>query len=179
MTTQLRRAGASTATGNRWPSIGELWTFLGVALPTLAALIAPLPAVDLAYHLRAGAGILAGGGIPAVDAWTFTAAGTPWLDQQWGAQVLLAGVFQVAGWTGLVALRAALVAATFWLVTSTLTSMACARRPAALLALGSFVVAAPALALRPQLFAIVLFAAAIAILADRARHPRQIGRAHV
>ena len=88
--------------------------------------------------------------------------------------MLLAAVFQVAGWTGLALLRAALVGATFWLVMATLKAMGCAPRPAALLALGGFVVAAPALALRPQLFAIVLFAAALAILADRARHPRRL-----
>jgi hypothetical protein len=155
-------------------SIAQLWTFLGVALPTLAALLAPMPSVDLAYQLRAGAGILAGNGIPAIDTWTFTIAGAPWLDQQWGAQVLLAAVYQAAGWTGLALLRAALVGATFWLVMATLRSMGCAARPAALLALGAFVVAAPALALRPQLFAIVLFAASLAILADRARHPRRL-----
>src|SRR5262249_21441306 len=34
--------------------------------------------------------------------------------------------------------------------------------------------AAPALALRPQLFAIALFAAVLAILAARARHPRRL-----
>ncbi|HYK94636.1 MAG TPA: hypothetical protein VE011_02060 [Candidatus Dormibacteraeota bacterium] len=155
-------------------SLAELWMFLGVALPTLAALLVPMPSVDLAYQLRAGAGILAGHGIPATDTWTFTIAGAPWLDQQWGAQVLLAAVYQAAGWTGLALLRAALVGATFWLVMATLRSMGCAARPAALLALGGFVVAAPALALRPQLFTIVLFAAALAILADRARHPRRL-----
>ena len=26
----------------------------------------------------------------------------PWVDQQWGAQVILAGVYQLGGWTGLV-----------------------------------------------------------------------------
>jgi hypothetical protein len=155
-------------------SIAQLWTFLGVALPTLAALLVPMPSVDLAYQLRAGAGILAGQGIPATDTWTFTIVGAPWLDQQWGAQVLLAAVYQAAGWTGLALLRGVLVGATFWLVMATLRSMGCAARPAALLALGGFVVAAPALALRPQLFAIVLFAAALAILADRARHPRRL-----
>ena len=87
-------APAITRARTRWPSLGELWTFLGVALPALAALLVPMPAVDLAYQLRAGASILAGEGIPTVDTWTFTVAGTPWLDQQWGAQVLLAGVFQ-------------------------------------------------------------------------------------
>ncbi|MGH7732999.1 MAG: hypothetical protein ACREOE_04665, partial [Gemmatimonadales bacterium] len=155
-------------------SIAQLWTFLGVALPALAALLVPMPSVDLAYQLRAGAGILAGAGIPATDTWTFTIAGTPWLDQQWGAQVILAAGYQAAGWTGLAVLRAALVGLTFWLVMSTLRSMGCAARPASLLALIGFVIAAPALALRPQLFAIVLFAGSLAILADRARHPRRL-----
>ena len=90
-------------------SLRHLWAFLAVALPVLAALIAPLPATDLTYHLRAGEEILTTGRIPGVDTWTFTIAGEPWLDQQWGAQVILTAVFRVGGWTGLVLFRAALV----------------------------------------------------------------------
>jgi hypothetical protein len=86
-------------------TLPRLWVFLAVALPALAALIANLPSVDLTYHLRAGAGILDGGGIPTADSWTFTVFGDPWTDQQWGAQVILAAVYRVAGWTGLVLLR--------------------------------------------------------------------------
>ena len=163
-----------TTASYRWPTIGELWTFLGFALPALAALLVPMPAVDLTFQLRAGAEILSNGAIPSVDTWTFTVAGQPWLDQQWGAQVLLAAVFQATSWTGLAILRAALVAATFALVQATLRSMGCAQRPAALLALASFAVAAPALALRPQLFAIVLFAASTFVVADRRTHPRRL-----
>jgi len=158
----------------RWPTLGQLWTFLGFALPALAALLVPMPAVDLAYQLRAGADILAGNGIPSVDTWTFTVAGTPWLDQQWGAQVLLALAFQVGGWTGLAILRAALVGVAFWLLGKTLRSVGCASRPAAIISLLGFAVAAPALALRPQLFAIVLFAATMWILAARRAHPRRL-----
>ena len=98
------------------PTLGQLWSFLAVALPALAALLVPMPAVDLAYQLRAGADMLASHAIPTTDTWTFTVYGTPWLDQQWGAQVLLALVFQWTGWTGLAVLRAALVALTFALV---------------------------------------------------------------
>ena len=94
-------------------TLPRLWAFLAIGLPVLAALIANLPSVDLTYHLRAGAEILAGEGIPTVDTWTFTAAGTPWTDQQWGAQVILAAVYQVGGWTGLVVFRAALIGVIF------------------------------------------------------------------
>lgn len=182
-----RTPTSEPATSSRWPSIAELWTFLAVALPALASLLVPMPAVDLAYQLRAGDEILAGGGIPTVDRWTFTLADTPWVDQQWGAQVLLAAVFQVAGWTGLAILRAALVGLTFGLVLAAVRSawsfasvraggsaIASSARTATLIVLGSFAVAAPALALRPQLFGIALFAATLVILAQRAAHPRRL-----
>ena len=81
-----------------WPTLGQLWAFLGVFLPALAALLVPMPAVDLAYQLRAGGDILAGHGVPASDTWTFTVFGTPWLDQQWGAQVILAGSYNLNPW---------------------------------------------------------------------------------
>lgn len=169
------------------PSFGQLWAFLGIFLPALAALLVPMPAVDLTYHLRAGAGILAGDGIPTIDTWTFTVAGTPWLDQQWGAQVLLAAVFQATGWTGLAILRAGLVALTFGLLLATIRSawsiasvraggsaVASSARTATFVVLAFFAVAAPALALRPQLFALPLFAATLLILAERSRYPRRL-----
>jgi hypothetical protein len=167
--------------------MGQLWTFLAVALPVLASLLVPMPAVDLAYQLRAGADILAGHGIPTADAWTFTVTGTPWLDQQWGAQIVLTADFKAAGWTGLAILRAALVGLTFGLLLATVRSawsiastraggsaIASSARTATLLVLAFFAVGAPALALRPQLFGIVLFAATLLILVERSRHPRRL-----
>jgi hypothetical protein len=169
------------------PTFAQLWRFIAVALPVLAALLVPMPAVDLTYHLRAGAAILAGDGIPTVDTWTFTVAGAPWLDQQWGAQALLAGVFQAASWTGLAVLRAALVGAAFALLLAAVraswsrasvrsggSATASSSRTATLIVLLAFLVAAPALALRPQLFAVVLFAATLLILVQRAEHPRRL-----
>src|SRR6185436_13937520 len=109
-------------------------------------------------------------------------------DQQWGAQVLLTTVFDaVLGWTGLAVLRAFLVGLTFWLVLGAIRSawsiasvraggsaIASSARTATLITIAFFVVAAPALALRPQLFAIVLFAATVRILVERSRHPRRL-----
>jgi len=183
MAAALRRAPRTPT----WPTLGQLWGFLGVFLPALAALLVPMPAVDLAYQLRAGAEILAGNGIPDHDTWTFTVAGTPWLDQQWAAQVLLAAVFQVLGWTGLAVLRAALVGLAFWLLLGAIRSawsiasvraggsaIASSARTATLVTIAFFVVATPAFALRPQLLAIVLFAATVRILVERSSHPRRL-----
>ena len=47
-------------------------------------------------------------------------------------------------------------------------------RTAALLALGAFAVSAPALALRPQLIGMALFALTLFLVVDRSAHPRQV-----
>lgn len=153
-------------------TLPRLWTFLAVVLPTLAALLATLSSVDLAYQLRAGAEILDARAIPQVDTWTFTAAGLPWFDQQWGAPVLLALTYDVAGWTGLSVLRAALVALTFGSVFLVARQAGLADRSASWLTLGAFAIAAPALALRPQLFGMTLFALVLVALSQREAHPR-------
>ena len=153
-------------------SFARLWAVLAILLPALAALIANLSSVDLAYHLRAGGDILGGAGIPRADAWTFTALGQPWLDQQWGAQVILAAVYRLAGWTGLVLLRALLVGLLSALVLLVCVVRGADLRRAAWLTLSAFVVSAVALGLRPQLFGMVLLALVLLVLALRRDRPR-------
>lgn len=154
------------------PTFPELWTFLAVALPALAGLVR-LPTLDLAYQLRAGADILAGRGIPTTDAWTFTAAGQPWLDQQWGAQVILAAIYDVGGWTGLTVFRAAILAVVFGLLLVAVRWRAprIGGRIAAWLTLAAFIVAAPALSLRPQLLGVAGFVVMLVVLAGRRERP--------
>lgn len=147
---------------------------LAIALPVLASLLASLSSIDLAYHLRAGDEILATGSIPRADAWTFTGQGLPWVDQQWGSQVILATVFRLAGWTGLALLRAGLVGLIFGCLVLIARRRAWSWRNAALLTLGAFVVAATALALRPQLLGMALFALVLLIVSDRDRHPARL-----
>jgi hypothetical protein len=153
-------------------TLTRLWAVLAVMLPVLAALAATLSAVDLAYHLRAGHQILSGVGIPRVDTFTFTASGREWIDQQWGAQVILATTFRLAGWLGLVVLRAALVGMLFGLLFLACRLRGADIRRAAWLSLAAFIVAAPALALRPQLLGMVLLAITLVLIAGRRTHPR-------
>jgi hypothetical protein len=155
-------------------TLSRLWAFLAVALPVLAALLASLPSVDLAYHLRAGAEILQARALPTVDTWTFTAPGAPWVDQQWGAQVILSGVYQTLGWTGLAVLRAALVGVIFGCLFVIGRHRGLGERRAAWLTLAAFIVAAVTLALRPQLFGMALFAVVLLLVVDRREHPRRL-----
>jgi hypothetical protein len=151
-------------------SLRRLWLFLAIALPVLAALLASLSSIDLASNLRAGDEILRTGAVPRVDTWTFTGEGLPWFDQQWGAQVVLEAVYRIGGWTGLAVLRAALVGMIFGCVLLIGLRRGLSPRNAALLTIVVFAIAAPALALRPQLLGMALFAITLVLVSDRSRH---------
>jgi hypothetical protein len=155
-------------------TLPRLWAALAILLPVVGACIANLSSVDLAYHLRAGSEILDGAGIPTHDTFTFTAASEPWLDQQWGAQVILAGAYRIGGWTGLVVLRALLVGLLFGLVFAACRLRGTDLRRAAWLTLGAFVVSAVALGLRPQLLGMALLALTLLIVTGRQRWPRAL-----
>ena len=173
----LQRVIASTP-GRRRPlpalSLPELWAFLAVALPVVAALIAPMSTVDLAYQVRAGQLMIEQGAVLRTDPFTFTAGGQPWLDQQWAAQVVLGGLYEVGGWALLAIMRALLVGGIFWLVYRACRDAGAGQRAAAGLALAAFAVAAVSLALRPQLFGMALFALTSWLVASRRRHPRRL-----
>ncbi len=153
-------------------SFDRLWIVIALALPAFVALVVPLPAVDLAYQVRAGELILTTGAIPSVDTFTFTVAGQPWTDQQWLAQVMLALGFRAGGWELLAVLRAALVVGMTGLLLVVGVLRGASVRTASILALVAFLLAAPALALRPQLFAISVLAGLIVLVAGRHRYPR-------
>jgi hypothetical protein len=152
--------------------MSRLWLYLAVALPVLAAILAPMSSVDLTYQVRAGAEIMDSRAIPTVDTWTFTAAGVPWVDQQWGAQVVLAAVYRAGSWTGLVLLRALLTAIVFGATLALARRKGLDLRLAAILTLAAFVVAAPAMALRPQLFGMACFALVLYLVFRRREEPR-------
>ncbi len=155
-------------------SFNRLWLFLAISLPVLASLIAPMSTVDLAYQLRAGSEILATGAIPTVDTWTFTVAGQPWFDQQWGAQVILTVVERFGGWTGLAIFRALLVGGIVAVLVVIARRRGVTSRDSALLVLAAFVVMSPALALRPQLLGMACFALVMLLLAERRAHPARL-----
>lgn len=155
-------------------SLSRLWLYLAVALPVLAAVLAPMSSVDLAYQLRAGGEIIDTRTVPSVDTWTFTAAGMPWVDQQWGAQVLLAAVHRLAGWTGLVLLRAVLTGFIVGGTVAIARSRGLDERGSAVLGIAAFIVAAPAMALRPQLFGMACFVLTLMLVVPRRDQPRRL-----
>lgn len=155
-------------------TMSRLWAFLAVSLPVLATMIGSLATTDLTYHLRAGNEFLDTGTITTVDTWSFTALGTHWVNQQWGAQVLFAGIFRLGGWTGLLLLRALLAGITFGCIFALCRRRGVSVRVSAVLTLMAFSFAAIALGMRPQAIGMAFFAILLYLVWDRRAHPERL-----
>lgn len=162
------------AARERSGDLDRIWALLPVLVPFLVTLTSTMGAVDLAYQIRAGDGIVATGALPRIDTFAFTTSGVRWLDQQWGAQVTLALAHRAGGWVALVVLRALLIGATYGLVYLACRARGAGRRTSCLLTFAGIALGLRGLALRPQLFALPLLAACLWVLAGRRDHPRRI-----
>ena len=155
-----------------WLTLPRLW--LVVVLGGIAVMeLAQVPsAVDLAYHLKVGELIVAERAVPRTDVLAWTTAGQPWLDQNWGAQLALYGIWRLGG-LPLVTVTSALCAVVTW----GLVAAACRRRTANLrliagAVLAGYAAAAPGFSPRPQLFSMLLFAAELYLLEVARTRPR-------
>jgi hypothetical protein len=171
---QALEAPSPAADVSRIPRLGlpNLWAITAVLLPVIASLEASLSSIDLAYHVRAGNLMLDSHRLARVDTFTFTAAGKPWLDQQWLAQLLFALVHRAGGWDGLHVLRAALVGLIYLFVFLACRAAGVGKKTAAGLTVAAFVVSVGGLALRPQLVGMALFALTVYLLFRRDRWRR-------
>jgi hypothetical protein len=97
------------------PRLGLLWGLL-IAAPAATSVAAD---GDLWWHLLAGRQILRTGQLPSVDEWTYTAAGSPWVDHEWAPEIVTALAFDGGGHAGLLAVRALMLAVLVgaWLLT--------------------------------------------------------------
>jgi hypothetical protein len=168
----LRLSGDARRTGGPWLTMPRLW--LVVVLGAIGVMeLAQLPgAVDLAYHLKVGQLMVAEHAVPRTDVLAWTTAGRPWLDQNWGAQLVLYGIWRLGGFPLLTITSAALTVATWALVAA-----ACRRRTANLrliagTVLAGYAVSAAAFSVRPQLFSLLLFAAELYLLEVARTRPR-------
>ena len=146
--------GRTPAAANR-SGILAVWVALAVGLPALLVALSSLSTVDLAYGIRTGQLVLGGAGIPRVDSYTFTAAGLPWIDQQWLAHVIFGWAYGIGGWAALQVLWVGLVAATVGLIARAAFVGGAGLRTSVLVALVGFTVAAEGLGLRAQVLGLL------------------------
>ncbi len=132
---------------------------------------------SIGWHLASGRLILETGRIPHVDPFSFTAAGTPWIDHEWLFQVVVAALDRLGGVPALVGLRIA------FSVALTLLLLAIGRRhglsPPAALVLAALCLygARGRLFVRPELVTLLVVPAVIWIVLARRRRPtwRSVG----
>jgi hypothetical protein len=108
------------------------------------------------------------------DVFTFTVPGVGWLNQQWGAQLLLGATYRLGGWNAMILAHAALTSLAFALIFLACRRHGVSARTAALLSIAGFWVARQNLAMRPQLIGVLLFSMTLWILTGRRTHPRAL-----
>jgi hypothetical protein len=165
---------AATRRGLRRLTLPRLW--LLVVLGGIAAMqLAATPnAVDLAYHVRAGALMVHDHAILRTDPFAWPTAGRPWLDQNWGAQVIFYGLWRLGGFSLIGVANALATVGALALVAA-----ACRRRTANLRVIaGALMVGFTAsvfiFTARPQTFSVVLFAAELYLLELARTRPRAL-----
>ena len=143
------------------------WALLASVLPATASLLTRMRAIDLAYHVKAGALTLQSGDLLRTDPFTFTRGGLPWVNQQWGAQLVFAGAHRLFGWFGVAMTMAAAVGAGFGFLFASCRRAGARPRTAAVLTLSALLVATGPPAPRPQALAVPLFTGTWLLLTRR------------
>ena len=145
------------------------WLGIGVYAVLLTCGDRLLNDSDTYWQISVGRWIIDHGAVPRTDIYSFTKAGEPWMSSSWLAQVLLAGSYDLAGWTGPVALASASIAATF----AFLAWILCRRIPAPyaiVVTLAALVLSTPHFLARPHVLAMpVMLAWAYGLLSASER----------
>jgi hypothetical protein len=132
---------------------------------------------DLAYLIRAGDWMRLSGQLLRTDAFTFTMGGRPWLNQQWGAEIVFSALYGVMGWRGLFVLRALFASVAVGVTYRRTLAATGDASISGCLTLAAFVVALTlpgTFALRAQLLAVPLFLLSLWIVDGRAAQTKRL-----
>jgi hypothetical protein len=124
---------------------------------------------DVWWHLRTGQLTLQNHSVFHTDPYSFTRFGQPWINHEWLSDVLLFGIYRLAGFGGLIVAFAAVVAAALFLV-----FLRSPGRPyiAAIMTLWGALASASTWGVRPQMFSLLLASVFLLLLDASERRPR-------
>lgn len=126
---------------------------------------------DLWFHLAAGREIWQRKGIPETDSWSYTAAGRPWHNHEWLADLLYHGWSRAFGIESLVYWQWLVVGGAYLLLYRLLARLSGSRAAASLLAVFALAVGVPFFDIRPNLWSVLGFVALLALTLGRERPP--------
>src|SRR5712691_12291646 len=124
---------------------------------------------DLWWHLKTGQYISAHKSVPHADPFSYTRAGQPWVAHELLTELLLYQIHRSAGWSGLIVIFSAVLAAAFWFL-----YLRCGPAPyvAGVATLCAAWVTAPVWGVRPQVLSLLLTSLWLLILERSERHPK-------
>ena len=124
---------------------------------------------DVWWHLRTGQLIAENHHVFHNDPYSFTRFDGPWVDHEWLSQVFIYALYRVAGWGGLIAGFAALIAAAFLLVFQRSPG-----RPyiAGAVTVWGAVASIPCWGVRPQMLTLLLASVFLLLLERSYEHPK-------
>ena len=163
--------GAGLGAVRRFHSGILLTLLLFTAVFSLAAV--PPTDADLWWHLANGRLLVQLRGWPAVDAYSFSAVGHPWVMHEWLGDLLMYGIYRLGGLPLLVFLFAALVTLGAVCLYRLLTGAGLHGTAAAALTLAGALAGSTAWGARPQVFNLAL--AGILLLGLRAHRRGRLG----
>ncbi len=146
----------------RWASLAALPLALEVALKSMGE---PIRSEDLWWHLGMGRVIAAAHAVPQSDAFSYTRFGSPYFDQPWLAQLVMFAGFASTGLAGLLACDFLIMIGAEALAVSAAMRRGASFAVACIVQLVLTPVASRGWAMRPQAFAVPLFAAFVYVLA--------------
>src|SRR5580698_7161894 len=157
----------ANGTPSRFRTTNVFLTVLFLGLFAMAARNVTDP--DVWWHLKTGQFIAEHKAVPHTDPFSYTRAGEPWVAHEWLSELLLYQLHRTTGWSGLIALFAAIVSATFFLL-----YLRCGPAPyvAGVATLAGAWATAPLWGVRPQMVSLLLTCVWLLILERSERNPR-------
>lgn len=148
------------------PTLDHVWLVAALALIALRPLLTPIPPNDFWWHMATGRLIVAEQTIPVVDQFSYTQAGAPFYNQSWLAQMLMYGLHWLGGLPLLIIVQVLVIVLAYGLLLRL-----CALRTRRLrLSITVLLLSLPMVfdnwTVRPQSYALPLFAAFLTILTE-------------
>lgn len=123
---------------------------------------------DVWWHLRTGEWIAQNHAFVHTDPFSFTRQGQPWINHEWLSDLLLYGIYRVAGWSGLIVVFGAITSLTLMLVF--LRSPGKPYFAALALVLGAYA-SAPSWGVRPHTISLLLASVFLLVLDGSEERP--------